>query len=291
MACYKPLDAWQGTDGSIRFGREPKNARPLQLPCGRCIGCRTARQREWATRIAHEATLHRNNSFITLTYDEEHYKPTLNYHDYQLFMRYLRRKMGKCRFFAAGEYGEQYNRPHWHAILFGITFTDGTVISDREGAKLYTSQTLDKIWGKGMTTFGEVNQQTANYVAGYCVKKITGQKAKQHYERIDAETGEIIKLRPELGVMSKGIGKGWFDKYWKEVYVPRDGVVLPGGRTIPAPRYYDKQMQEKDGLAWDQISYQRYLRSLEYQHDQTPQRLKAKELCATARYNQRRKQL
>lgn len=43
----------------------------IKLPCGKCIGCRLDRSKQWAIRLMHEAQLHEKNSFITLTYNDD----------------------------------------------------------------------------------------------------------------------------------------------------------------------------------------------------------------------------
>ena len=122
MACYKPIEAFKDlAGGPVRF-HEFKNSRRVQLKCGQCIGCRLERQEMWAVRCYAESRCHARNSFITLTYSPENYPMhgSLTYQDFQKFMYRLRRKYGPVRFFMAGEYGEQLERPHYHALLFGL---------------------------------------------------------------------------------------------------------------------------------------------------------------------------
>jgi len=116
----------------------------------------------------------------------------------------------------AGEYGDVTARPHFHACIFGLDFPDKKVYKKtRGGHNLYTSDTLEKIWGKGFCPIGEVNFETAAYVARYVMKKITGQQQKKHYEQVDQDTGEITSRQPEFNHMSlkPGIGKGWLEKW------------------------------------------------------------------------------
>lgn len=96
MACFKPITAFQAKDGEITF-QEQKNTRAIELPCGQCIGCRITRSKHWATRCIHEASLHPDNSFITLTYNPENLPPDggLIKSDFQKFMKRLRRRYPK----------------------------------------------------------------------------------------------------------------------------------------------------------------------------------------------------
>ena len=44
----------------------------VEIPCGKCEGCRIARSRDWANRCMMELEYHDSAYFLTLTYDEEH---------------------------------------------------------------------------------------------------------------------------------------------------------------------------------------------------------------------------
>lgn len=222
-------------------------------------------------------------SFVTLTYDDEHFSPSLEYADFQRFMYRVRQKFGRTRFFCAGEYGESTGRPHFHALLFGLHFRDGKAV----GADLYRSPTLEALWPFGFSSFGEITQQSAAYCAKYATKKITGAAADQHYLRCDSRTGELVHCAPEFGHMSlkPGIGYSWFQKYWRDVYKVRDGVVYPGGLTVPPPKYYDKLLLDMDHELREWKDFERYTKSKEFASDCTPERLAVREHVAKARIN------
>lgn len=263
--------------------------RELSLPCGRCVGCRVARARAWAIRCMHESKLHDSNSFITLTYDDDHYPgPCLGSakdsvgpaFDLQLFMKRLRRSRGNgIRFFACGEYGEENLRPHFHALLFGVTF----LAREKIGSNLWRSPELEKLWPFGMSSFGDVTYQSAGYVARYSVKKVNGDLAVEHYKRVHLATGEIIDVVPEFGRMSlrPGVGYDWFLKYWRDVYVARDACVVDG-RTVPSPRYYDLLLARLNTDLASDKDYDRYVNSQEFADDCTPERLLVREIVAKA---------
>ncbi len=192
MTCYYPLKAALETGA----GKRPliyKKTKPrpdklapgweaLDLPCNQCMGCRLDRSKEWAARIVHEAQMHQDKCFITLTYNKENlpHDGSLNKSHFQKFMKRLRRKYEpqQIRYFHCGEYGESdLRRPHYHACLFGIDFPDRLPFSSRNDITTYTSDTLTDIWGKGFTTCGELNYQTAAYTSRYIMKKVTSNKA------------------------------------------------------------------------------------------------------------------
>ena len=217
--------------------------RALTLPCGQCVGCRLERSRQWAVRIMHEASLHDVSSFVTLTYSDECLPspPSLRYSDFQAFMRRLRKSHGKVRFFVCGEYGERTWRPHFHACLFGLRFSDLKVYKKTAaGFTLYESSELSRVWTLGFASVGQLSFESAAYVARYCMKKVTGDLAETHYRKTDLNTGEMYDLVPEFARMSlkPGIGFQWFKQFRHEVGT-HDGVVVRD-RLCKPPRYYDK---------------------------------------------------
>lgn len=301
MACFKPLKGWRSKSvnpetgkRAIVFDRSQGYVdQPVELPCGQCIGCRLERSRQWAMRCVHEASLHADNIFITLTYDNEHLPPhgSLFYRDYQLFMkrllvhteRHTNRPIG-IRFYMCGEYGENFGRPHYHAIMFNYDLEDKRLWRMERGNPLYTSETLTDLWGKGHTSIGGVTFQSAAYVARYIMKKVTGPEAEDHYNVIDRETGEVLSERkPEFTNMSRrpGIGSKWFDKYMDDVF-PDDFVVLNGKKVTP-PRYYTNQYEllYPDEVA--DLKRRRKERAKTRAADNTPARLKVREQVLESR--------
>lgn len=217
----------------------PKLGTPITVPCGRCIGCRIERSRQWAVRIVHESKCHLENCFITLTYSDEHLPPHLNLvkSDVQKFIKRLRKSIApkKISYFACGEYGDTTQRPHYHLIIFGHDFADKKYYQkNHKGDSLYTSATLEKIWGKGFSPVGEVTFDSAAYCARYCIKKLNGEAAKND-----------PRLQPFMLCSTKpAIGKTWLEKFFTDVY-PHDEVISNGHPAKP-PRYYDKILTDVD---------------------------------------------
>lgn len=234
MPCYKTVNAWQKPENKQPVFKPIDNADQIALPCGGCIGCRLEYARQWAVRCIHEAQLHKENSFVTLTYNDENLPEngSLNLTDIQKFIQDLRNtdKSKKIRFFQCGEYGEKLQRPHHHVLLFGRDFHDKKLWTQHEGNNQYRSEELEKLWTKGQSIIGNVTPQSASYVARYAVKKITGKYAQPHY----------LGRKPEYVTMSRrpGIGHDWIIKYNTDVY-PHDHVIVNGKPQKP-PRYYDK---------------------------------------------------
>lgn len=288
MPCYHPMPAVRMKDGSVKFVSRQKRGvdGDLWLPCGQCIGCRLERSRQWAVRCLHEASLHQDNCFITLTYDESTVPAggTLKYRDFQLFMKRLRKFVGRrVSFYCGGEYGETTARPHYHACIFGFDFPDKVRFKrSSDGSWLYTSKLLERLWPHGIVTTGDVTFASAAYIARYCVQKVTGQLAESHY-RVITNDGEIIDRTPEFNHMSlnPAVGKRWLEKYMTDVY-PRDYVIVNGVKVKP-PAYYDVLFEKENPGVFSEIVASRELDAENNMLDNSWARLHVKETIAHAR--------
>ena len=145
----------------------------IEIPCGKCIGCRLERSRQWANRCSLELQYHDSAYFATLTYDDDHVPlvygslgengdychMSLRKRDLQLWLKRLRRAFSDdhIRFFACGEYGDQTLRPHYHAILFGLHLDDLKVKRvDVKGFVYYTSEKFDSTWTSEKKCVGSI---------------------------------------------------------------------------------------------------------------------------------------
>ena len=244
----------------------------------------------------HEASLYKDNCFITLTYDEEHLPEdySLHYDDFQRFMKRLRKRFqGKTiRFYMAGEYGENFGRPHFHACIFNLDFEDKYLWQKTDsGSKIYRSKILEELWPFGYSSIGEVNFQSAAYVARYIMKKVTGDMAEQHYEEVNFTTGEIIQRKPEFNKMSlkPGIGYNWYQKFKDDVY-PHDYVIVNGKKCKP-PKFYDKKYADDYPYEFDQLQWDREKSAKAQVFDNTPERLLVKEEVLKAKLSRLKRKL
>lgn len=237
MQCTRPIKASFDYKGNLTFSQ--KNAQiglvGFSIPCNKCLACRLNKAREKAIRCVHEAQMHENNIFVTLTYSDEHLKsPKLQYDDFQKFMKKLRKHTNnKISYMVTGEYGEKTKRPHWHVIIFNWSPTDASYLyTSDNGDRVYSSKALDNIWGLGKTEFGSVTMDSANYVARYAAKKLVhGQDGEHDFHPIHRTS----KLTP--------IGKTWLEKHYKQIF--NDGyIVLPNGEKTGIPRYYTDWFKE-----------------------------------------------
>ena len=282
MPCYYPIDAYReqvpNANGKrpLKFNRKGESREDtIQIRCGRCIGCRQDKAQDWAVRCSHEMQIAEEreleSSFITLTYNDEHLPnpPSINKSDPHRFInnlrKYLTRTYGKetkIRFFGCGEYGSQLDRPHYHFIIFGYQFTDLELHTENyQGNKIYISETLDRLWGKGFATTAFASYQTAHYVARYIFKKINGDRAEDHYSYFDSETGELHSLEPEFNTSSRmpGLGYNWLQKYKNQLH---KGYVIIDGKKKPIPDYYLRKLMETENEQDDDYELYEYLKAL-----------------------------
>lgn len=243
MACTSPRSVGFKSDGKT-LAWSPKDYDrqyiPFQLPCGKCIDCRLAYAREWAIRCVHEAQMHEDNIFATLTYSDEHLKsPRLQYDDFQKFMKRLRKTQNDpIGMFVTGEYGEITKRPHWHAIIFNYRPSDQEIFRTTENDdRVFTSERLSALWGKGHVEFGSVTLESAGYCARYAAKKLVHGRDQDH------------DFHPISKKSSKhAIGKSWIERYWPQVV--NLGFIYAKSDKLPVPRYYQKWIEKHQPDAW-----------------------------------------
>lgn len=289
ITCYKPTSVHAKKTGCKKLCFDKSKAYDhdeIQINCNQCIGCRLERSRQWAIRCTHEAQMHDQNCFITLTFDPMHAPDdmSLDVRHFQLFMKRLRKhySLKKIRFYHCGEYGEKNGRPHFHAILFGLDFEDKKLWKIENKQRLYRSAILEKLWPYGFSSVGSVTFQSTAYVARYILKKQTGEQADDHY--FDSLTG--VYLKPEYNTMSRrpGIGKTWYDKYKDDVY-PHDYVVLNGKKMKP-PKYYDTMLEKDRPYEFDEIKFERLDNGKKHEQNNTPERLHVRETVQKAKLKQ-----
>lgn len=302
MPCYHPMDGWKTPAGSVSLGKSRHaDAQHLRLPCGNCIGCRLSRAQGWALRCHLENQQHRAAVFTTLTYDDANLPPELNYNHVQDFFKRLRTHCdrlikkssaptlsSRLRFFASGEYGERFGRPHYHAIIFGLNHTAANLIEDK--------------WGKGICHTRTADPASIAYTARYTQKK-AGEHAEitwrnlgpiadadgvwqgDRYERIkitwrkDPLTGKYIPSLAPFIRMSRNPGIGSHAKQWPSSW-RRYGVYQ--GQRIPVPRYlHQAWLDQATQLEKEELEHEKQIQALT--RDTSTERLAAAEAKTYAR--------
>lgn len=232
----------------------------ITVPCGKCLGCRLDYSRQWAVRCLLEAKEYQNNQFITLTYSPENIKTvtgadretgeirndigTLVPDDLTKFIKDLRRyykyhyNFDNIRFYACGEYGEHTYRPHFHIICFNLPIEDKKpFFLNANKDQIYTSEIIEKIWGKGLVSIGDVTWNSAAYVARYVMKKIKGKDAEKTYK--------ALGVVPEFVRMSRkpGIAYNYYEQN-KEKIFELDEIYITNkkglAQKVKPSKYFDR---------------------------------------------------
>lgn len=193
----------------------------IWVPCGRCILCRIQRAREWSTRLTHELCYWSDADFVTLTYDDDHLPKDMSVHkdDAQRWVKRLRKALEdrNVKYYLTGEYGDNFGRPHYHCILYGMDRSD----KDK--------QIIRETWGNGLIHIGTVTYDSCRYVGDYVQKKLYGLRANEYKDQ---------GLEQPFALMSQGLGKRWAED--NVVQILTNQFITVHGAKCAIPRYYLK---------------------------------------------------
>jgi hypothetical protein len=199
-------------------------------------------------RILLEAKEHpQGSSFVTLTYDDDNlpmregilvddpWEMTLDYSHWQKFAKKLRHKVS-FRFFMVGEYGDESQRPHYHAILFGVPI---------EAAFHF----VEKEWAYGFAHVGEANKHTIQYTCGYVTKKLN----KNSYSLGEREPERALTSRkPGLAANYADRMATWYMNGPGSKYLTEHGdiakTVRIDGKVYPLDMYMVRRMRKVLGI-------------------------------------------
>lgn len=222
----------------------------VQIPCGKCIGCRMDYSRSWADRMTYHVFGKEDCSyFLTLTYDDEHLEDlehsenydlySLNYDDISAFIKRLRNKFrdSEIDYYLSGEYGDQQFRPHFHVIVYNLPLDDLEYWkTNNQGDPIYTSEVIHSLWQKGICSVSPFNWRSAAYTARYVEKKRDGRLMCEY---------TAVGLDPEKCRCSRrpGIAHDYyvenFQDIWKNNGLDVDRTVNSSGH-LGIPRYFRK---------------------------------------------------
>jgi len=296
VACFKPIKGYRAPSGRVTFDRKNSTGALAEVPCGQCIGCRLDYAQSWAIRCLHEASLHDENSFLTLTYDDENLPRhgSLQPKHFTDFMKRFRKEIepDKIKYYMCGEYGADSGRPHYHALIFGYSFPDKRLWSYSEGKNPdYRSTQLERLWPHGFNLISAVDYKSAGYVARYTIKKLRGAALEKRdpdtdllpYERIDVQTGEIVTIEPEYGRMSRGgnvkgshgLGYDWYQQFKDDVFP--DDFCIHKGKKVKTSKYYRNLLEAENPDMANALREKRIGAAAKHKDNQTRERLEVRE--------------
>lgn len=265
-----------------KFG-EIVDGETIRIPCGRCSGCRIDMSRSWADRMMLEYQRTKKALFVTLTYRDscltftefepvvvhgfmpvspthrynsdftvcQGFAPTVVKRDFQLFMKRLRSKFEdrEIRFYCSFEYGDKRQRPHCHAIIFGLDLKDFNDLvfrgSNELGDKYWSSEYFENIWKLGFCCLCDVSWKTMAYTARYVQKKLNGEAAVSYGKR-----------EPPCALMSRNPGIGAYYLQDNPDLFRYNKIFLPD-KDMFIPKYYLKKLALTDPNEYDNIMHER----------------------------------
>lgn len=218
----------------------PINGRLIPIPCGHCEGCRIDKLTLWRQRLTSEYIKQRS-AFLTLTYDDYHLKynkgsvyPTADISDVGRFFDSLRHSIryhvskgfqipefctDRFKFFSVTEYGERTNRPHIHALVFGLDWI-----------KFYDF--FEKTWKNGFVDCRPILKGGINYVLDYVQKQQFGESVLRKFFDYGCE--------PPKMTCSPGLGKEYFISQISNIN--KYGCMKIGNRFVPVPSYWKNKL-------------------------------------------------
>jgi hypothetical protein len=280
--------------------------RIVPVGCGRCPYCKSVRSKQWAFRLSQEEKRSTSCHFITLTWDTEYIpinkhgqftlrksivtkrkvKKIINGKEIDVekvyrkphpesvsaFIKRLRRYQKvsgndqTIKYYAVGEYGEQFGRPHYHIMIFNLE--GSKKVGKVNGYDAYKNKDVEKAWSikgqqRGRIHIGDGTGNSSAYCAKYIDKNCDIGKAPND-----------IRV-PSYSVMSKGLGSNYIvDRtikrksnltgkvYKKDVLknaisnyhkddLTRTMVSTGNGHKVAIPRYYKEKLfteEEKEEI-------------------------------------------
>lgn len=210
----------------------------VNVPCGKCGVCRKNKVDEWSFRLRQEYKDSYNGFFVTLTYAPAHVPrsannfKTLSPGDLTNYFKRLRKWMnddgidyGKIKYYAVGEYGTQFERPHYHLIILNVSvdhLVEAWCKIDRGMSRTDVTESLGHV---------HIGTVTSDSIA-YCVKYLDGGRIVPKHARDD-------RVR-EFSRMSNHIGAGYLTEEmiaWHKADLSRN-YIQDGKFKIALPKYY-----------------------------------------------------
>lgn len=262
--CTKELTAYLPPNGGrLIFGWEgiKQGLQEQKVPCGKCPECCKDYYTMWATRGSRELAHWDSSLFITLTYNEENlpHDRSLNKKHIQDFIKRVKRHFGSTkenpiRQTYCGEYGTLNNRPHYHAILYNVSFGDRKPhYKSQKGHQVYTSATLSKLWPFGQCEFGYATPASIAYLYKYILKKKTRKEKKQPL--VIETDGVTYEVQHEFIESSRNPGIGAWLRDSESI---KKGFLSVNGVKKKLPKYYLEHLRKNDPEAYDKIQNMKF---------------------------------
>lgn len=234
----------------------------MTVPCYHCLNCRVDRQNQFVDKAEYEYIQYGCGAFVTFTYDDVHLfqnsfidshsgktLSSINKKEAKDFLNRLNKLVHKeadrlkklgidnklCRsdykYVLSAEYGDQFNRPHFHALFFGLDFA-------------YCERLFWRAWNfKGSIQVGAIK----NGGIAYCVKYIS----EQSHGINDFYKYTYHHLEKPYSCHSLGFGEGLYLSQLE--HIKKTGCYRWHGKERPVPSYYKNKYRVIADLDYDKM--------------------------------------
>lgn len=193
------------------------------VPCGKCGACLKRAISDYTLRCQVEWRVSEKCYFVTLTYEKNPLQ--LYKRDLQLFFKRLRKVGAKFSYFALGDYGDTFDRPHYHVLFFSKGY--------------FPAEYIHSLWVSGDQTrrrgFVDVRPVTMGRIA-YVVRY--GFLAKLDFDKSSGRQRPffLMSRRPALGA-------SYLTRAARLWHVRNDFWYFPDGKwKKPLPRYFKDKL-------------------------------------------------
>lgn len=275
MPCFHPVVAHERSSPgdydsprSFSFRSSFRSDDVIKFPCGKCIGCRSDRARDWTYRCIMESVTCPPAYFVTLTYSDDEVplaappsssspalsgssypvfdenghvvlvpenssSPRFHYslraNDMRLFFMQVTKRLGPVRKLYAGEYGSRTLRPHYHAIIFGLEINDLQFHSYNDFSQpMFVSESLSRCWYNSLT-----HRIRGNVLVAEASSSTMAYTAGYTLKKLGSSKRDYEKLgiEPEFIRMSRrpGLGMEFFSQHTDLVYGGAIYIPTPSG--------------------------------------------------------------
>lgn len=248
----------------------------------------------------HEAQMHEKNSFITLTYADQHLPgEKLKYKDFQAFQKKLRTRLfqkeldrwfpnlaqkdqrrlyrslspasrenfrvpTEISIFVTGEYGDQNKRPHWHAIIFNWRPDDCVLERTTErGDQVFSSETLGPRSAEQVDDGKDRLWNFGKCELGSVTFESAGYCARYAAKKLTHGHDGTHEFEPISRKSAKNaIGKTFIEKFHDDVFNSGFCLVESKEKKVKCgiPRYYEKWLQKHEPEKWVRYVTQKKLK-------------------------------
>lgn len=247
MACAHPLQIKNPLFRQLSFHRNTRFP-TLEVPCGWCLNCRVDKRNTLEDKCDYEYKQFGCGAFVTFTYDDYHIEScmekdkkdnlvaSLRKDDVTKFIKRLRERIKYskldykyCRpdfkYLIVGEYGENgqlFDRPHYHALFFGLDFQ----VCER----LF----LD-CWSNGFIDSLPIRNGAIRYVLKYMDKQQHGVQAISKFDDNNLERPFCHK--------SQGLGVGLYISQIDFIKAHNGNYKTKHNILRPIPTYYKNKLK------------------------------------------------